>query len=240
MKKKVLDEGLGPSVLLVGLGRLGGHLRKHLERCFLGPISLCSKSENLKALIKSNNIEYIFLAVPDLVIEAYIEQIPRDIKIVHFSGSYYNKKALGVHPVQSFSEEGTYDFSSINFVVDGKLDETLKKVFRNTHHINPEHKKMYHTYISIAANSIQLLVNRLGKTFSEETEMPEGLLKEIVLQSLQRERAFGERSFSGPWTRGEGDLQKEQVEISNDKNLKDLNSLFENLIRRYSDECAKV
>ncbi|MGH1467970.1 MAG: DUF2520 domain-containing protein [Bdellovibrionales bacterium] len=240
MKNMNLGECLNSSFLLIGLGRLGVHFKKHLEECFVGPISLCAKSDDIAEQIKINEIKYVFLAVPDLEIEPYIKQIPEEVKIIHFSGFYYNEKALGVHPVQSFSKEGEYDFSEIEFVVDGKLDEVLKKIFKKTLYIKPENKKMYHTYISVAANSTQLLMNRLGEAFTQEVGLSDKVLKGIVLQSLQREMSFGEESFSGPWTRGESSLQKEQVEISKDKNLKELNNLFENLIGRYRDERTEV
>lgn len=240
MKNMNLDGCSSSSVLLVGLGRLGVHLQKHLEECFSGPILLCKKADSLLSLIEANNIKYIFLAVPDSKIESYIRMIPKGITKVHFSGFYYNKEAVGVHPVQSFSKNGEYDFSSIEFVVDGVLDEILKEIFPKNQYIKPEQKKMYHTYISVAANSLQLLMNRLGETFTQETGLSNELLKGIVIQSLQRELSFGEDSFSGPWTRGESAPQAKQVALSQDKNLKDLNNLFENLVRRYRDEHTEV
>ncbi len=244
MEKCDLKGLTASSVLQIGLGRLGQHFNRHLNAYFKtdpeGPVRLLSRSENLSEVLKKQDLKYIFIATPDSEIDSYVKVIPDEIRAVHFSGFYYNKKALGVHPVQSFSKEGVFDFNGIDFVVDGKLDGFLKKLFPTSMEISPGLKKTYHTYLSVAANSMQLLNNQLGASFSEQTGLPKDLLKKIVIQSLEREFKFGEKSFSGPWVRNENTKQLKQVELIKDENLKDLNRIFQNTIRRYKNECAEI
>lgn len=235
--KKHASEGIQcSSVIQVGYGRLGLHLNRHLNAFFNAEVQLLKKGESLSKALLNKNIKYIFLAVPDSQIENCIQFIPERIKVIHFSGFYYSQKVLGIHPVQSFSKEGEYNFNDIDFVIDGELDDFLSNLFKKTFKISPEIKKAYHTYLSVVANSFQLLANQIGKKFSKETGLHEDIIKKITIQSLERERIFGSKSFSGPWVRNENERQNEQVRLMHDENLKELNDLFQNTIRRYKNE----
>lgn len=240
MEEKISEGLKGSSIVQIGHGRLGVHLKRHLDAFFCDDVHLINKNDNLKSILNYHDFKYAFLAVPDLEIDSYIQKFPRGIKLIHFSGFYFSSDAVGVHPVQSFSKEGEYNFDEIDFVIDNDLDDLLSNIFKKTFKINPESKKSYHTYLSVTANAAQLLVNQLGKSFAKETGMPEGILKKITIQSLQRELRFGEKSFSGPWTRNEDFKQNEQIEKIKDLNLQDLNKLFQHAMGRYRGECTKI
>ncbi len=237
MEKVRSGAALRPRALQIGLGRFGTHLNKFLkEQSFfdLSTIENLNQFNNEDFDLKS--FSYVFLTTPDAAISEYLKIIPRGVRVVHFSGFFYDPKALGVHPVSSFSKKGDFDLRKIEYVVDGHLDENLKKIFVNTSLINGAKKKDYHTYLSLSANSLQLIVNRLGEDFAKETGLSKNLLKNIVLQSLMREKEFGEDSFSGPWTRREEDNQFKHVDSMDDAYLKDLSDVFKKSIRKYREK----
>ncbi len=240
MNKNSLKGLKSSSIVQIGFGRLGVHLYKHLNSFFKDPIHLSIGEDQSKKLMKNPEVKYIFLAVPDSKILNYINKIPKKIKIIHFSGFYFYSKAAGIHPVQSFSKKSTYDFNKIDFVTDKKLDEFLKIVFKKNQFINPENKKKYHTYLSVTANSLQLLMNQLGDTFQKETDIPKEILKKITIQSLSSELLYKKESFSGPWTRNERKPQEKEVAKYDNNTLKELNEMFKKLIARHQDECAKI
>ncbi len=186
--------------------------------------------------INFKEYKYVFICTPDSYIKNYINKIPHQVKKIHFSGFLYSEEALGVHPLSSFSKSGEFDFSKIDFVVDGELDENLKKVFIKTHQIDGNQKDKYHTYISTAANALQLLVNQIGRGFEADMGLDSTLLKKIVIQSLIRELNFGEDSFSGPWMRLEEDKQMRVIDQINDESLSDLSWVFKRSIERYRNK----
>ncbi len=240
MTTNSLKELKSSSILQIGFGRLGVHLYKHLNSFFQNPIHLCTQKNQFKKLIKNQKIKYVFLSVPDSKISDYINKIPKEIKIIHFSGFYFHPNAIGIHPIQSFSKKGIYNFNNIDFVTDRGLDKILTIFFKKNQFINPKNKKKYHTYLSVTANSLQLLMNQLGNSFQKETGMPKEILKKITIQSLNTELLYEEDSFSGPWTRGERKQQEKEVTKSRNSTLKELNKIFKNLITIYQDERPPV
>lgn len=226
--------GAEASAIQIGHGRLGRHLYEHLKKYFKR-VDLISGRKDLLSL-SGKTYTYAFIATPDEALDQVIEVLPEETKKVHFSGFKYNCQALGLHPVMSFNKEDKYDLDEITFVSDGPLEDELHKIFKKILLIKPEYKKIYHTYLSVAANSIQLLTFILKKDFQAETQMPPELLENLVFESLKRELAKGEKSFTGPWTRGEMQNQNKVVEETKDQTLKDLNSCFINAVQRYKNE----
>lgn len=237
MKKVVNSAQVCSKVLQIGLGRFGLHLNKHLKEFSSFEVTSFKNSTDFNAQqINFEDYQYVFLTTPDSVIKDYASLVPPGVKVVHFSGFYYNPEILGVHPVKSFSKEGGFDLGDVDYVVDGELDENLKKIFIKTTLIKGENKKAYHTYLSVAANSLQLLMNELGEGFENETGLSQSFLKKIVIQSLEREQLFGAKSFSGPWTRKEEENQFRVVEDIADSSLKDLSELFKKSIERFNEK----
>ena len=131
--------------VLIGEGRLGRPFCKYLSSLEGWSVEVLKSADNV-----SDDIDYVFLAVPDQQIGSLIKKIPNNTQVVHFSGSLYFESAIGVHPVYSFSntENVKVDFKNLDFVIDrASLSTELSKVFINTYFIAPENKKIYHTYL---------------------------------------------------------------------------------------------
>jgi hypothetical protein len=243
--KDFSDEAIEHSrALQIGRGRLGIHLEPHLKKFFgadhvhviQNEKDFHSCSENLDF----TDYEFIFLAVPDRALNDLIQRLHSKAKLVHFSGFIFNENALGVHPLASFSKAGEVNLCDLQYVVDGVTDSKLERLFPKRLPINPKYKAKYHTYLSTAANGIQLMVHLLARDFQKDIELPSSILKKIVLQSLEREAQFGEQSFSGPWTRGEGSSQQKEISNIKNENLSDLNMVFQKMIERYQNERSRI
>jgi hypothetical protein len=220
-------KGLLPlSILQIGCGSFGMHLKKHLESRVESLIVISGKDASLP---DPSQFDLIFLAANDSSLKSLISEIRKtapQVDMVHFSGFHYFKETLGLHPVASFNKKSKYNLDEITFVADGIVDENLKIIFPRSRQIHPQKKQIYHTYLSVSANALQLLMNKIGQDFENELDMKPDLLKKIVIQSLQEEVEKGSTSFSGPWIRGEKKLQDETVDTIKSETLKNLNQLF--------------
>lgn len=217
---------------LIGAGRLGYPVEKYLSASPGWDLTTFKQvSDRLK------EYDYLFLATPDTTLNDLIEQalkVSSSLQVVHFSGSFYHEKAYGMHPVYSFpdSKSVVTDFKTINYVVDHfEMPVELKVLFPNQHAIKPELKTIYHSYLSLTANYIQLLSHHYGQEFKAHTGLPQSLLKSLALQSLKNEINLGVKSFSGPWVRGEKKNQDAWVEKINSESLNFLNKSFNQLIK---------
>jgi len=236
MEESLSSNGVLPlSILQIGHGAFGVHLERHLQ----------SRVQNLKVtterdLSKSSleMFEYIFLATNDASLKPLIRKLKSfklNFKIVHFSGFHHFDEVTGLHPVASFNKVSSYDLNKILFVVDSFLDPNIKALFPNNQFIDPKHKRPYHNFLSVTANALQLLVHCIGQDFQDATGIESDVLKKIVLQSLEAEKKMGERSFSGPWVRGEKENQDLSVAQMSSQTLKNLNALFKEQIKIYHD-----
>ena len=240
MKNSEFKSGISPdSVLQIGLGAFGTHLKPYLEQNFAGVVTVACRIEPLPKDL--SRFKYVFLSVQDTELSDLVEKLAalNVEKIVHFSGFHYFKEALGVHPVCSFSKEGSYDLSALKYVADGELFEGLKTLFPKASFLNPGLKKDYHSYLSVTANSMQLLVHQMSQKFESDLGLDSDLLREIVLQSLEREKKYGADSFSGPWVRGEKKAQDQHVESMDSSELINLNRFFLSLIESFNKNQKK-
>lgn len=199
----------------------------------------------LKENFKSDDYDIIFLAVPEQILDALIKVLKSSyrkskssLKLYHFSGSYYSKDAVGLHPVYSFSSINTdVDFKSINWVVDHKdiSSEVLNLLGHKVSVIEPLKKEIYHSYLSVSANQAQLVNHLMADRFFEQTGLSKNLLKELVIQSLQNELLNEEKSFSGPWVRDAKEDQNKRIEELGDDFLSEQNNNFNRCIEVFNE-----
>jgi len=231
MKKRDLKAKLPLKALQIGCGAFGVHLKKHLEKRLDNLV--VTTDRNLRDQ-NFSDYDFIFLATNDSSLQDLVSKLSHlKAKLVHFSGFHYFESTLGLHPVASFNKESDYNLEQITFVADGEMKSDLTSVFPVTERVAPNKKRLYHTFLSVAANSMQLLSYNLGKDFEDITKLDKNLLKKIVIQSLQVEQSVGEQSFSGPWVRGEKELQDETVSAIPSDSVQNLNEVFKKEISIY-------
>jgi len=199
---------------------------------------------NIKLYESTKSIDFsetdvLFLAVKDESLFEIIESLnEKDLLVCHFSGFHYFKKAIGLHPVYSFSKKKELvDFKSLNWVLDSAdCPNHIKDLLgESVSYIAPENKKLYHSLLSVSANMSQLISHLLGEAFKQETGLSPDFLKLLMIQSIENESKYGKESFSGPWIRNEKQKQDEFIEKLNNKILKTSNKNFKNMIEVYNE-----
>ncbi len=232
------DLPLGGEVLQIGYGRLGRPFYKYMSTFFNvgnGPELIKSFRKDLKEKIK--NYKYVFLCTTDSSLLELVNKYDEiSEKVIHFSGAHFFENAIGIHPIYSFPlSDEEVNFKSINFIVDQdiKNDSFLNMLFKKQSFLSSKEKKNYHTYLSLAANYMQLLSSELSISFGEETGLKKSLLLDIVKQSIENVEKYGEKSFSGPWIRGERIEQDLFAQSHNAEIVRLVNKNFTELIKLY-------
>lgn len=224
---------------LIGYGALGKNLYPHLQKKFSKVDLVSDRSMSIGACA-----DYIFLAVKDKDLKALVTDLSFKFKnsvLIHFSGSQYFTEALGLHPVHSFSSVDSHlEWANVPIVSDGAVDVILSEIFNVVDFVDPKNKKAYHAYISVAANSLQLMSHSLGKDFEDSVGVNKDIFKSILIQSLESESFKGQKALSGPWVRGEKKAQDDFVQTYKNKKLSKLNDLFKFFIKEYENEHTQV
>lgn len=219
----------------LGFGQLGEPWFHYVTRQEQWGIDLFKKVEDFNA----EEFDCVFLAVNDQSLPGLVERLsPSKTSIFHFSGSQSFNTAIGMHPVYSFSKHRSkVNFGGLNWVLDSKkIPFNVKSLLgESTHYLDPDLKKSYHSYLSIAANMSQLLSFMMAQSFHEKTNLPQDLLKDLMIQSLKNEKKMGPQSFSGPWVRNEKHIQDKTIEDLKDNFLSKNNENFNELIEVYNE-----
>lgn len=226
-------------ILQIGKGRLGTSLEFYFnsKKKFISSYKILENQSEYLKFDDFSSYDWIFLAVQDQKLAPIISDLSaHQDKIVHFSGSLYFEGSLGIHPAYSFSGQEV-DFAQLNLARDQEsFPEALYDLFPGSFYLDPNKKAEYHAFISLFANSSQLMSYILGKDFENKTKLPSKFLKDIVIQSIESEKTKAAKSFSGPWTRGEFPQQEESVRQLQNQNLNFLLENFKNFMEVYKNE----
>ena len=97
---------------LIGSGHLAKHLKYWLSFKDLSFNTWDRHSQQtlntikLEDSLKKSNI--ILLAVSDTALDNFIQKYHNSHLIIHFSGAFYSKLAIGAHPLMTFNKSNIY------------------------------------------------------------------------------------------------------------------------------------
>ncbi len=150
---------------IIGNGRLAKHLCHYfsLMKIEFSHWYLELESNLLKECL--TNADIVLLAITDSAIESFAEENRKFLKdkiVIHFSGALVTDKAIGCHPLMTFSEE-LYDlelYSSILFCLDDSSTKfsTLFPDLPNPHIIIPNRLKPYYHALCVLANNFTCIL----------------------------------------------------------------------------------
>jgi len=211
-----------PDILLIGDGRLAGHLARYLKQ--LG-VPHAAWSRRLLAERRCSQLDTLvhcgtraLLAISDGAIEPFIASHPELLRAVrvHFSGRLVTPMAIGAHPLFSFA--GTFYerelYERIPFVIDldaPPLAYLIPGLPNPSFFIDPERRPRYHAVCVLAGNFTTLLWRKLF--FELDCEI--GLAREQALpylESVMRGLMGAGAPLSGPLSRGDGDTLQRNLE----------------------------
>lgn len=146
------------NIALIGLGKLGSHLSHYLNLKKIDHVVFKRHSD----ISKLKNFQIVLLCLPDDQLEKFYESNYSDHQTwIHFSGSFYHDKMIGLHPMMSFSSE-LFDldfYENLTWMLDQPIDISahLPLEFMNIHYIQPANKAHYHALCVMAGNIPQLI-----------------------------------------------------------------------------------
>ena len=170
---------------LIGSGRLARHLNFYFKNSGL-KLSHWARNhdtrQKLPQILSTSDI--ILLAISDDAIENFItenEAFLKDKTCVHFSGSVVSENAIGIHPLNTFSEElYSMDIYKSTPMVADCAPEIIERIFPSlsnpVYFIEKEKKTIYHALVSMMGK----FTNLLWKESIFELEKQTGLPKEML------------------------------------------------------------
>lgn len=215
--------GQAPELLLIGDGRLAGHLAHYFEQLGLRHAMWSRRRHaegrcpDLKPLVHPK--ARVLLALSDGAIEPFISEHPElgaAAVRVHFSGSLASPLAIGAHPLFSFAgtlyEREVYE--RIPFIIDEgspPLALLIPGLPNPSFFIEAQQRSCYHALCVLAGNFTTLLWRKL--IFEFESEF--GIRREHVLpylESVTRSLAGKGAPLSGPLSRGDQATIRRNIE----------------------------
>lgn len=197
-------------ILLIGNGRLAKHLKHWLS---LNTSQIVLKTWNRSQpefdFNSLNKNDLVWLAISDRsIVEFYENKLLKsgcNASVVHFSGSVYDSRIFGAHPLMTFPEDllPNSTYPQIHFAIDFK-DQDLQSVlpgFQNpSFSIPAEEKAKYHALCVLAGNFPQILWSLTQESFSE-LKVPEAAQKIYIRQVVENYLKLGPNALTGPIVR---------------------------------------
>lgn len=184
----------------------------------------------------SDEIKYVFLAVPDQQIQKAFEDLKNTfspfVRFIHLSGTMYFDNIIGAHPLMTFNAETQIeDYSKIKIFTDNEFFYTEHKAqMKSLNYVRPEDKGVYHAMASMLGNFTQYYLYTLKNNFPEgiHFESYEQLVLASVSSMFQKDEF---EKLTGPLIRGDIDtIEKHKCALKKDNpKLLEIYQSFENL-----------
>lgn len=201
--------------LLIGDGRLAGHLKYYLAEQGLPFLSWSRGAQSrggptLPELLKHlTPNDKILLAIRDDALSDFYRENLKSFggDIVHFSGSFTHPVLVGLHPLASFHREMfSPDFYPTILFVSEVGRPGFKDIFpalpNPTVAIPPEQKPLYHALCSLAANLSQFVWAECYENLHALFGISEGELRPFLVATFNN-LMRNPKALTGPLTRGD-------------------------------------
>lgn len=176
-----------PTYGIIGSGRLKSHLSHYFSLSNI-PFKTWSRKENSLSELRTfaDSSDVIILLIKDEAIEEFIDHNPiiKTKILIHFSGCLNTEKAVGMHPLMSFSEElfELETYQKLVFITEE--DANFKQIFptlkNQTYSIKKENKAYYHALCVMSGNFTSILWAKLFSELESKLNIP----KEAAYQYL--------------------------------------------------------
>jgi predicted short-subunit dehydrogenase-like oxidoreductase (DUF2520 family) len=233
------------SLLLIGDGRLAGHLSFYLRAKEL-PLSMWSRRRDPRRTLLPGLLQQadrVLLAIRDDALAGFVREHRRDggPLWVHFSGSAAVDGAWSAHPLCTFSgppyEKGVYE--TIPFIVEREgppLAELIPGLGNPSAAVPRAAKPLYHALCVAAGNFTQLLWRELFRGFEERLGLPAELALPYLRQTahaLERglEDHLGNGVLTGPIARRDTTTIGRNLQALSGAGLDGLAGVYEAFLR---------
>lgn len=171
---------MGLVYTIIGNGRLAKHLLHYFSLAKMKFLNWSRTTGNVDDLLKCCDASDItILAIKDDSIINFIcsNSILKKKPLVHCSGSVCTDKALGMHPLFSFSSQlcDYKTYQKIPFIVDEDTHK-FKKLFpalkNNFYYIPKENKSLYHALCVLSGNFTTILWSKFFDELQAKFNLP--------------------------------------------------------------------
>jgi predicted short-subunit dehydrogenase-like oxidoreductase (DUF2520 family) len=250
------------SINIIGAGKVGQQLIQALHHK-IEIRSVFSRSSEKARNIESRTgirvvtdlgeLEYADLTivcVKDDVLDTVFASLPKNLAVVHMSGSAEVKtqsefERYGVlYPLQTFSNERSVDFANCHFLLEANQPEFLKAL-----------ECFCHTYLStqttladssmrnvihlaaVFANNFANHMMAIAERLLAEKQIDFGIMQPLLTESLNKAFELGPgRSQTGPAVRNDDKIIAKHLEMLQDERLKEL---YQKITRSIQDYKSK-
>ena len=242
-------------VSILGYGNLGRHLvsaLKGIDRVSL--IQVYSRNQppvppdgiNLVGdLSELSPCDLLIAAVSDDALSALSEQLPKDVALVHTSGTV-DIDALGgqekrgvFYPLQTFSKDRAVSFKNIPICLESNHPE-LSTVLENLGHLlsnqvvwlNSTQRRQLH-FGAVLVNNFGNHLYSLTEDYLNQHELPFELLHPLIEETAKKAIAMSpQKAQTGPAKRGDRDTINRHLSEITDEELQEIYKLLTASISR--------
>jgi len=192
----------------------------------------------------SVDVDLNIICLKDDAIENAVNFLPKDIPVVHTSGSIginvfnsFSKYGI-LYPLQTFSKNSSLDVSSIPFLIEGNSNDytnALLEFCKNNlsahiHLADSELRKQIHLSAVISNNFLTALL-RESEVILQQNDLDLSILKPLLFETLKK--SFDKNpleSQTGPAKRLDYNVINSHIQLLENEKLKQLYQLLSDLI----------
>jgi predicted short-subunit dehydrogenase-like oxidoreductase (DUF2520 family) len=210
-----------PTYLMIGNGRLAGHLSHYFDLEKIPHSRWHRRSETpLEALL--TGASHVLVLISDDAIEGFIRRHARQPEKIwiHCSGSLDTDLAAGAHPLMTFAP-GHYDLETyrrIPFVCDRQgppFPVLFPRLANPCFAIDRRKKALYHALCVMGGNFSTLLWKKVVDTFAGELDLPPEVLHPYMDRILENIKCH-DAPLTGPLARRDvGTIRKNLTALEN-------------------------
>ena len=194
--------------LVIGRGRVARQLARYFDQMGIGFSTWHRGLSPEELYTKAVPAHRVLMAISDNAITSFIDEnqeVFREKFIVHFSGTQFDERALGFHPLAAITGELPIDFKQVTFqgiTAENEFRKALPMFDNAYRQLTPDQMHLYHALCVLGANCSSLL----WKNFYEQMqkiEMPKSALDQFVQNVTANVVADPEKCVTGPLVRGD-------------------------------------
>lgn len=244
-------------VNIIGAGNVGTHLAKQIGY-HKNVVSIFSrkfeKARSVAAIINArpvsnlssipSDVDLNIISVADDAIIEVINSLPKNIPIVHTSGSVNISIFEGfdhygiLYPLQTFSKDRAIEMSAVPFLIETNSEDFERRLINfasecfseKVEVVDSEKRKIIHLGAVIAANFSNHLLYEAEKILNTH-DLPFDILEPLMKEAVRKAFDIGpEAAQTGPAKRGDKTIIKNHLKMLSDSDFKEVYKALSGLI----------
>jgi len=250
-------------VNIIGTGNLGINLIKHLykkikiENIYThNPEKVVNLTNQFGIKVVSDvtalspDVDLNILSVRDDAVEGVLSILPKEVPIVHTSGSLGIEELKGfsnsgiMYPLQTFSSNQNIDIKECPFLIEANSEDffiSLKNfcstnLSQNNFRMNSDQRALIHL-AAVFANNFTNNMLAISQKILVENNIDFKILEPLVKESIRKALEIGPLSAqTGPAVRGDEKIIQKHLTLLKDEKVKEIYKLVTQNIQEYKSK----